>query len=140
MDFNTRRFSVFVNGALAGTYPKEQDPREKKRRGRQKSRSPKKLKFTPDEGSDLVIAGDRGSFRGKIDEVRIGSISNDDQEELAPAVRILSTDDEPIEVHFDASGKLHPAIHQKPVTIVLAARSEEDKQESITVNLMGVVE
>jgi Tfp pilus assembly protein FimT len=139
MDFNTRALAVFVNGALAGVYPPEEKSKKKKKKSRQKKER-KVLRYTPDEGADLVLGGQRGRFRGKIDEVRVGGISNDEMQELAETVEIVSDEKKPIEIHFDASGKLHPGHHDKPVTLVLRSRAEKEKTVTITISVMGVIE
>ncbi len=137
LDFDGFRLRVYVNGALGGSYPREREDRKK---GAKPAAPEKAFRFTPDEDSDLLIGGEKGQFRGRIDEVRMAGISGEEIEYLSEAVQFIAEETSDLEIHFDASGKLDPAWHEKPAVIVLASRAEKTKKETITLGMTGVVE
>jgi competence protein ComGC len=140
MTFDSQNLKVYVNGALGGVFPPVKKKKKKKKKKDGEPEPVKVYEFSPDEEADLIIGGARGRFRGKIDEVRFAGITNEDAQELAASVEILADQTTDLEIHFTPSGRLDSTFHDKPVTIVLAARAEKTKKEIITVTLTGMVE
>lgn len=143
MTFDSRSLRVYVNGALGGVYPPEKKKKKggKKKDGGEERPGPvRRLSYEPDRDAEFLLGSERGGFRGKIDEVRLAVITDEDTQELAAAVRIDTEKTTDLEIRFAPSGRLDPAFHDKPVTIVVAARSDPDKTETVSVSLSGVVE
>ncbi len=138
LDFDGTRLRVFVNGALGGSFPRDSGASKSQKADR--SQEQKTFKFTPDDESDLLIGGEKGQFRGKIDEVRISGITDEDAEFLSETVQFSIEESTSMEIHFDQSGKLDPEYHEKPVTLVIVSRAEKSKKESITLGMTGVIE
>jgi hypothetical protein len=88
--------------------------------------------IVPDFGAELVVGGEDGAFIGRIDDLKIAGIISGSRQVLHEDVDLVG---KLTKIRF-RDGKLDPAYHRGPVTIVLRY---EGAETPITIGTQGSV-